>query len=504
MFARVKCVIDRFATSCHDASDDVRLRANAGTSALTILAATMLVASCTLGPDYARPEVVIPEGWKELPPTKVAQPQDDKPRGSWWQVFNDPALDAMERDAEAANQNLRVAEANYRQARAAVDVARAGQYPTLDLSANVDRARAGGRSAGSSGSSGSTSASITTYQLGVNASWELDLWGRIRRQVEASTEQARASAADLENTRLSIQTELATDYLQLRIVDAAERVLEDTVAAYQRSVTLTENRYNAGVAARADVVQAQTQLFSAQASLIDVRVSRAQLEHAVAILTGRPPANVSVGVTTAMPLLPDIPVTMPSELLERRPDVAAAERRMAAANAQIGAATAAMFPTISLSGSAGYAGTSLGKLFSAPALFWSIGSSLAEPLFDAGLRLAQREEAIAAYDASVATYRQTVLGAFRDVEDNLAALRILADEATVQDQALAAARRSLELTTNQYRAGLVGFLNVVVAQAQALTAERNAIDLRGRRYAATIALIKALGGGFEASTLASR
>jgi NodT family efflux transporter outer membrane factor (OMF) lipoprotein len=481
----------------------LRSMARVCSSRVAVAVSIVMLASCTLGPNYTRPEVVVPEGWKELPPTKVAEPRDDQPRGPWWQLFNDPTLDAMERDAEAANQNLRVAEANYRQARAAVAAARAGEFPTLGASANVSRARAGSRS-GNSNTSSSGSSSITSYQIGVDASWEIDLWGRIRRQVEASAEQARASAADLENTRLSIQAELATDYLQLRIVDAAERVLQDTVAAYQRSVTLTENRYNAGVAARADVVQAQTQLFSAQASLIDIRVSRAQLEHAIAILTGRPPANVSVAATTAMPTLPDVPVTMPSELLERRPDVAAAERRMAAANAQIGAATAAMFPTISLSGSAGYAGTSLARLFSAPALFWSIGSSLAQPLFDAGLRVAQREEAVAAYDASVATYRETVLGAFRDVEDNLAALRILADEAAVQEQALAAARRSLELTTNQYRAGLVGFLNVVVAQAQALTAERNAIDLQGRRYAATVALIKGLGGGFEASTLASK
>ncbi|HSC98284.1 MAG TPA: efflux transporter outer membrane subunit [Casimicrobiaceae bacterium] len=465
----------------------------------------LALAGCTLGPNYARPEVVVPENWRELPPTKIGEPRDDQPRGPWWQLFNDPTLDAMERDAEAANQTLRVAEANYRQARAAVDVARAAELPTLGASANVQRARAGGRgTSNSSGSTGSTSGSITTYQLGLDAAWELDLWGRVRRQVESSSEQARASAADLENTRLSIQTELATDYLQLRIVDAAERVLLDTVQAYQRSLTLTENRYNAGVVARVDVVQAQSQLLSAQASLIDIRASRAQVEHAIAILTGRPPANVTVAVVENMPALPEVPLSMPSELLERRPDVAAAERRMAAANAQIGAATAAMFPTVSLSGSGGYAGTSLARLFSAPALFWSIGSSLAQPLFDAGLRLAQREEAIAAYDASVATYRQTVLMAFRDVEDNLAALRILGEEADVQDRALAAARQSLELTTNQYRAGLVGFLNVVVVQAQALAAERDAINLRGRRYAATVALVKALGGGFEASTLASR
>jgi len=483
-----------------------RVVARSRLPAAVAISAVLALAGCTLGPNYARPEVVVPENWRELPPTKIGEPRDDQPRGPWWQLFNDPTLDAMERDAEAANQTLRVAEANYRQARAAVDVARSAEFPTLGASANVQRARAGGRgsSSNSSGSTGSTSGSITTYQLGLDAAWELDLWGRIRRQVESSSEQARASAADLENTRLSIQSELATDYLQLRIVDAAERVLLDTVQAYQRSLTLTENRYNAGVVARVDVVQAQSQLLSAQASLIDIRASRAQLEHAIAILTGRPPANVTVAAVEAMPALPQVPLSMPSELLERRPDVAAAERRMAAANAQIGAATAAMFPTVSLSGSGGYAGTSLARLFSAPALFWSIGSSLAQPLFDAGLRLAQREEAIAAYDASVATYRQTVLTAFRDVEDNLAALRILGEEADVQDRALAAARQSLELTTNQYRAGLVGFLNVVVVQAQALAAERDAINLRGRRYAATIALVKALGGGFEASTLASR
>ena len=471
---------------------------------LVAFAALALLGGCTVGPNYARPEVVVPDAFKELPPTKVAQPSDDRPRGAWWQLFNDPTLDAMERDAEAANPTLRVAEANYRQARAAVRAARAGEFPTLGLSADVNRARAGGQGGSASSGGGSSSASLTTYRLAVDAAWELDLWGRVRRQVEASEEQARASAADLANTRLSIQAELATDYLQLRVVDAAERVLASTVEAFERSLALTQNRYSAGVVARADVVQAETQLLGARAALVDIRATRASLEHAIAILTGRPPANVTVVAVDAMPIIPDVPQAMPSELLERRPDIAAAERRMAAANAQIGAATAAIFPTISLSAAGGYAGTSIGKLFSAPALFWSIGSSLAEPLFDAGLRLAQRDEAIAAYDASVATYRQTVLGAFRDVEDNLATLRVLAEEARVTDDQLRAARESVQITLNQYRAGLVGFLNVVTAQATALAAERDVLTLRGRRYAATVALVKALGGGFEASTLASR
>jgi len=475
-----------------------------------VLVAALMLPACTVGPDYVRPEAVAPDAWKELPPGKIAQPSDDQSRGPWWNAFNDPTLDALERDAEAANQNLRVAEANYRQAQAAVAVARAGLFPTLNGTASATRAGAG-RSSGSgnsgNGANGSSTGGrgpVNAFQLGAAADWEVDLWGRVRREIESAGDSAQASAADLENTRLSIQADVAQNYLSLRVTDAAERVLQETVAAYQRSLTLTQNRYNAGVAARAEVVQAQTQLLGAQASLVDIKATRAQFEHALAILTGRPPADVSVSVTDTMPPMPDIPVTVPSQLLERRPDIAGAERRVAAANAQVGVATAAFFPTVSLSANGGSAASTLGSLFSAPALFWSVGASLAQPIFDAGLRKAQREETLAQYDAAVATYRQTVLTAFQDVEDQLANLRVLGEEASVQREQVRAARESVDLTINQYQAGLVSFINVVTVQATLFAAQRSDLDLQNRRYTAAVALVKALGGGFTTASLAAR
>ncbi|HVO87660.1 MAG TPA: efflux transporter outer membrane subunit [Casimicrobiaceae bacterium] len=475
-------------------------------SGRTIIALCALVtAACTVGPNYTRPDAVTPEAWKELPPTKTAQPSDQQPRGPWWSAFNDPTLDALERDAEAANQDLRVAEANYRQAQAAVAVARAGLFPALN--GTVDATRAGGGRGGSSNTNGNFSGGgrgpVNAFQLGAAANWEVDLWGRVRKSVEASGDLAQASAADLENVRLSIQAQVAQNYLTLRVTDAAQRVLQETVAAYERSLTLTQNRYNAGVAARAEVVQAETQLLGARASLVDIRATRAQFEHAVAILTGRPPANVTISTTETMPPIPDVPVSLPSQLLERRPDIAGAERRVAAANAQIGVANAAFFPAISLSANGGSAASTLGGLFSAPALFWSLGASLAQLLFDAGLRKAQLEGTVAQYDAAVATYRQTVLTAFQEVEDQLATLRVLEEEAAVQREQVRAARESVELTTNQYRAGLVSFINVVAVQASLFAAQRSDLDLQNRRYVAAVTLVRALGGGFDAATLAS-
>jgi NodT family efflux transporter outer membrane factor (OMF) lipoprotein len=450
-----------------------------------LAAITALLAACTAGPDYVRPDVTVPDAWKEAP-YKTAEPADALPRGSWWEIFGDPLLDQLESEVIAANPSLRVAEANYRQAQAAIRAARAGLFPTVG--GTVAATRSGGRDSGGASSN---------LSLGAQLSWEIDLWGRVRRSIEASETGAEASAADLENVRLSLQTDLAQSYLALRVADAQRKVLDDTVAAYERSLTLTQNRYNAGVAARAEVVQAQSQLLAAQTQTVDVQAARAQLEHAIAALTGKLPSELSIALVTTLRELPDVPPGMPSILLERRPDVAAAERRVAAANAEVGVATAAIYPDLTLGATAGFAGSALANWLSLPNRFWSLGPVLAATIFDAGLRRAQRDEQIAAYDAAVATYRQTVLTAFREVEDNLSTLRILGEEAAVQQQALAAARESLELTTNQYKAGLVGFLNVVVVQAQAFAAERNAIDLRGRRFNATIALIKALGGGYE-------
>jgi NodT family efflux transporter outer membrane factor (OMF) lipoprotein len=460
---------------------------------LLLPACALALTACTVGPDYVRPDAPAPAAYKELPPNKPARPADTAAsRGAWWKIYEDSELDGLQDQVIAANQTLRAAEANYRQARAAVRAARAELFPGVGASIGGTRARA-------ANSRGGGTANAFTAQADVT--WEVDLWGGIRRAVEASQSNAQASAADLANTQLSLQSELAQDYLQLRVADAIKRVLQDTVAAYERSFTLTQNRYNAGVAARADVVQAETQLLSAKVNLVDIANTRAQLEHAIAALVGKAPADFSIAERTTVPSVPAVPAGVPSELLERRPDVAGAERRVAAANAQIGVATAAIYPSLTLSASGGFIGSTVGNWISLPNRFWSLGASLAGTIFDGGLLVAQRDEAVAAYDAAVANYRQTVLSAFQDVEDQLAAIRILEEEAGVQAEALRSARESVTLTTNQYKAGIVGYLNVVTVQAVALQAEQNNVTLAGRRFAATIALIKALGGGWQATDL---
>ncbi|HEY2818351.1 MAG TPA: efflux transporter outer membrane subunit [Casimicrobiaceae bacterium] len=454
----------------------------------SIAAATL--ASCTVGPNYLRPAADTPAAYKEMPAAKPAEPADTVSRGSWWEIYGDAELNRLAEAVVPANQNLRVAEANYRQAQAAVRAARSGFYPTVGANVNVDRARAGGNTQ-------------TLYTLGLPVDWEIDLWGKIRRSVEQSESTALASAADIENTRLSLQAQLAQAYFALRTADRQKKLQDETVAAYQRSVDLTQNRYSAGVVARSDVVQAEAQLQQAQVQAVEIQLTRAQLEHAIAVLIGKPPSDFSLPPTDTLPAVPPIPAAIPSELLERRPDIAASERRVAAANAQIGVATAAFYPSLSLSGNLGFASTSFASWISLPKRAWSVGASLAQTLFDAGLRTAQRDEAIAAYDATVATYRQTVLNGFQQVEDNMAALRILQDEAQVQATALASARQAVELALNQYRAGLVNYINVVLLQAAALSAERNAVELDGRRLAASATLITALGGGWRTSDLPS-
>jgi len=461
-----------------------------GTRLLVVLAAFAL-SGCMVGPDYVKPAAPAPAAYKEMPPAKPAAPSDLAPRGRWWSIYSDADLDALMDQVAAANQSLRAAEANYRQAQAFVQASRAGLYPTVGVNLSATRARQG------------SGATTSLYNLGVPVDWEIDLWGKIRRAVEASEDSAQASAADLAATRLSLQAQLAQAYFALRVTDRGKRLLDNTVAAYQRSLELTQNRYNVGVVARADVVQAETQLQSAQVQAVDIGVARAQLEHAIAVLTGKPPADFSLLPVDAIPELPAIPAAVPSELLERRPDIAAAERRVAAANAQIGVATAAFYPSVSLTGAFGFAGSSFSSWISLPNRVWSLGAALATPLFDAGLRKAQRDEAIAAYDATVANYRQIVLTGFQEVEDNLATLRILEEEAVVQDAALQSARKSVELGMNQYRAGLINYINVVALQAIAFAAERNTVDLEGRRLAASVALIKALGGGFGATDLSA-
>jgi NodT family efflux transporter outer membrane factor (OMF) lipoprotein len=376
---------------------------------------------------------------------------------------------------------------------------RAALFPTLDANASITRSRS------PTGLVGGTTAGriINSRSVGLSSSWELDLWGGLRRALESSTAGVQASAADLAAARLSAQAELASDYFQLRVLDAQKQLLDDTATAFDKSLELTRNRYTAGVAAKVDVVQAETQLKSTQAQAIDTGVQRAQFEHAIAILIGKPPSEFSLASVPLAVTMPRVPLGLPSELLERRPDVAAAERRAAAANARIGVAKAAYFPSLTLSGNTGFRSAAATDLFAASSRFWSIGPALAQSIFDAGLRRAQTEQAIAAYDATVAEYRQAVLAGFQEVEDNLAALRILEEEAQVQDDAVRAARESVLLTTNQYKAGIVSYINVVTVQTTQLSNERTAVGILGRQLVAAVTLVKALGGGWSAAEIAA-
>jgi len=455
-----------------------------------------LVAGCAVGPDYKKPEVETPAAYKESGEWVVAKPADAAAKGKWWEAFNDPLLDGLVDQVSVSNQSLKAAEARYTQAVAATELARSAFFPTLGVGASVTRN--GGGAAGNAvtiGNGGSTTS--RRYTVTATASWEIDLWGRVRRLVEAANAEQVASAADVENVRLSMQAELATDYFQLRTADAQITLLEDTVKAFQTSYDVTQNRYRAGVAAKADVVQAEAQLKSTQAQAIDQRAQRAQLEHAIAVLTGHAPANFAIVPANVATHIPAVPPGLPSTLLERRPDIAAAERRMAEANARIGAAEAAYFPTLNLNANGGFASAMIQNLFNAPNRFWSIGATAAETLIDFGARHAQVESAKGAYEEAVANYRQTALTGFQEVEDNLATLRWLSEEAVVEDEAVRAARESVALTLNQYKAGTVSFLNVVTVQATQLSEERTAVNLLSRRLAASVALIKALGGSWE-------
>ena len=465
-----------------------------------LILAAALLAGCAAGPDYSRPQVEAPPQFKEMAGWREALPRDALPRGSWWGVFGDAELDQLMQRVEIANQTIQVAEARFRQARAVADQARAALFPTLTANASATRSKAPSLPNAPSFATGA----VSTYNVALNASWELDLWGRIRRSVEAGEASWQGSAADLEAARLSARSALAQNYFALRVADQTKKLLEDTVAAYQRSLDLTRNRYQAGVVARVDIVQAEVQLKSAQAQLIDVGVERAQLEHAIALLVGEAPARFALAPAPLTLKMPEIPVALPAELLERRPDVASAERAVAAANAQIGVAKAAFFPTLSLSGASGYRSTNIADLLTAPSRFWSLGAAAAQALFDGGQRRAVSDQAIAAYDAQVGTYRQTVLTGFQEVEDNLAALRILEEEATVQDEVVKSAREAVDLTLNQYRAGVVSYLNVITAQATALQNERAAASVLGRRLTGSVALVKALGGGWSAAELPPR
>lgn len=455
-----------------------------------LLPLALVLAACRSAPEYRRPDVSVPPQFKEAPAFKHAQNGSDgwqpaQPAdlngAPWWQAFDDQPLSHLMNDIELGNQNLRQAEARLRRAQAAIAGARAGLMPSVGANVSATQRRQGGSSGGS-------------YSLGASASWEIDLWGRVRDTISASEAAAAASEYDLAATRLALQVQLARSYFQLRVADAQQRLLDEAVTSYERSLKLARDRFAAGVVSRADVVQAQAQLKAAEAQRLDVGIVRAQLEHAIAVLTGRAPAELALTPASLDEAAPGVPAGVPSTLLERRPDIAAAERRVAQANAQIGVAQAAYYPSLTLSGSGGFSSTRFADWLSLPSRFWSLGPQLAAFLFDGGARDAARAQALASYDETVAAYRQTVLTAFQEVEDNLAALNVLAAEERVQREALAAARQSLELVTAQYKAGTVSYLNVIQAQTTALQNELTVLALRGRRFAATVGLISAIGG----------
>lgn len=471
----------------------------------------LLVTACAVGPDYVRPGVEIPATYKEAPPRtwKLAHPADEEDRGQWWMVFKDPVLNDLENQVVVSNQNIAVAVAQYEAALATVDIQRAAFFPTISGTASYTRQKlpASGLIGNSIGG-GNTNVQpksnppFETYFLALNATWILDVWGSIRRSVESSRDAAEASAAQIAATRLLMQGTLAQNYFTLRSLDADEKLLNDTASAYRKTLTLIKKRYKVGTAALTDVVQAVAQLKATEAAAIDVGVTRSQLEHAIAVLIGRPPANFSIPKHPLIGVVPPkIPLQIPSQLLERRPDIAAAERTMASTNALIGVAIAAYFPTLTLTGSAGFQANFFNRLFNAPSSFWSYSPALVQAIIDGGLRSAQVAYARATYDASVATYRQTVLAAFQNVEDNLAALRILQSEILVLKQNVDAARTALRLVLDNYNVGTADYTAVIVAQVTLLTAEKNYVDVAGRRMTAAVGLIMSLGGGWDTRSL---
>jgi NodT family efflux transporter outer membrane factor (OMF) lipoprotein len=457
-----------------------------------------LLASCTVGPDYRRPAAPVSAGFKELAGWRIAAPADAAPKGAWWAVFHDPLLDGLERQVVISNQTVKQAEAAYRQARALVAAAQAGLFPTLGTTAGVTRNSLGGSLGVSNPRPGKA---FTQYSLQTSASWDLDVWGRIRRQIEAQQAAAEISAADLANATLAAQALLATDYFDLRAADSLAQLLRETIAAYTRALQITQNQYLAGTASRADVVTAEAQLRTVQAQLVGVGVQRAQFEHAIAVLTGHAPSELSIPPAPLARDVPVIPPGLPSTLLQRRPDIAAAERAVAQQNALIGVAVAAYYPDITLSAAFGFIGTPIQELFTVANRVWSLGAAASEPVFEGGLRLATVAAARAGYDAAVAAYRQTVLTAFQQVEDNLAALRILEEQAAAADAAVAAAQRAVDVTLNAYRAGTVVYTAVITEQTLLLADQQTALAIQQSRLVAAVALIEALGGGWQATDL---
>ncbi|MGO9950086.1 MAG: efflux transporter outer membrane subunit [Steroidobacteraceae bacterium] len=467
-----------------------------------VAAAGALAASCAVGPDYHRPAFDTVPDYKETGDWKQSEPNDVLSRGPWWKIFNDDELDQLEAQIDITNQNVKAAEAAFEQARALVSQARAGFWPTIAATFSAQRGQAGVPAATNNGlalPSSSLSGPRTTYQAGASGNWDLDIWGQIRRTVESDKASAEASSAALAAARLSAQAELATDYFELRAQDQLQRLLDDTVVAETLSLKITESRYKFGVAARADVVSAETQLLASQAQQVNAKIQRQILEHAVAVLVGKQPAVFSLQPAAMRSDVPTVPPGVPSTLLERRPDVAQAERKMAAANAQIGVATAAYFPSLTLSASDQYSSGSLSRLIQNSNRVWAVGPALAETLFDGGLRRAQVRQARAAYDGTVASYRQTVLAGFQQVEDDIVTLRVLEQQSAIEDATVKAAREAEALTLNQYKAGTVPYSSVITAQTTRLSAEETALSVLSSRLQGSVALIEALGGGWDAS-----
>ena len=470
-----------------------------------LIPAMLLSTACMVGPKYQRPTAPVSPAFKEPPPEgwKEAQPSDGIIRGKWWEIYNDPNLNALEEQVNISNQNILSAEAQYREARDAVRIARSGLFPTVTGSASIVNSKTSANLVNNNGRGAFVPGQRTDYNLPLSLSYQADLWGSIRRTVRQSAETAQASAAQLENARLTFHAELALDYFQLRGTDSAKDLLDTTVKSYQQFLELTQNRQKSGIASGADVAQAQTQLDSARAQLIDLDVARSQFEHAIAILIGKPPSELSIARGPLKSEPPPVPIGVPSTLLERRPDIAQAERQMAAANEQIGIARAAFFPALTLSATAGLESSSIVNWFTWPSRFWSVGPQMAETLFDAGKRRAQSAQAQAAFDVTVADYRQVVLTGFQQVEDNLSTLRVLSEEALAEQSAVKAAEDALQISTYQYKAGTVSYLQVITLQVIALQDEKTAVDILTRRMEASVSLVQALGGGWDASKLPS-
>lgn len=462
----------------------------------------LLLAGCAVGPNYHRPAAEVPPTYKEVGDWKPAQPNDQQLAGNWWEIFQDPQLNSLEAQVNVSNQNLKAAEAQYTQARALVRYYRADLFPTIGVEPTATRNQYSQRRQPSSGTF--NGANFTDLQIPFELSYQVDVWGRVRRNIESFRAQAQASSADLAAVNLSMHAQLALDYYQARTMDAEEKLLNDTVNQYQQALDLIENRFAGGLASDLEVQQAKTQLETTAAQAIDVGVARAQYEHAVAVLIGKPPAEFSLPPLPLTIPPPAIPVGLPSQLLERRPDIAAAERQMAAANAQIGVAKAAYYPNITLGAAGGFESGGISTLISGPSILWSVGPTAAWTLLDFGRRRAAEDQAIAVYDQNVANYRQTVLTGFQQVEDNVAALRILEHEGQVQDQAVTAAQKYLELANTRYIGGVTSYLEVTTAETAALSDELTAVNILGRRMVDAVTLVQALGGGWNSSEIPQR